>query len=57
MNTSGHGNDGVIAFVPLGVAAIVGVVLFGGAANAMEIIDAFVREVVYTAANLINALF
>jgi len=57
MNTSGHGNDGVIAFVPLGVAAIVGVVLFGGAANAMETIDAFVREVVYTAANLINALF
>lgn len=57
MNTTGHGNGGLIAFVPLGVAVFVGLVLFGGTANAMEAIDAFVREVVYTTANLINALF
>jgi hypothetical protein len=57
MNTSGHGNDGLISFVPLGVAVSVGVILLGGTANAMEAIDAFVREVVYTAANLINTLF
>jgi len=57
MNTSGHGNDGLIAFVPLGVVVIVGVVLFGGTANAMEAIDVFVREVVYTVANVINAVF
>ena len=57
MNTTGHGNDGLIAFVPLGVAVFVGLVLFGGTSNAMEVIDAFVRDVVYTAGNLINALF
>ena len=56
MNTTGHGNDGLIAFVPLGVVVFVGLVLFGGSRNAMEAVDAFVREVVYTAANLINAL-
>ena len=56
MNTTGHGNSGLIAFVPLGVAVFVGLVLFGGTANAMQAIDGFVRDVVYTAAKMINAL-
>ena len=57
MNTSGHGNDALIIVVPVGVAVIVGVILFGGPTNALQAIDAFVREVVYTATNMISALF
>ena len=57
MNTSGHGNDALIMFVPVGVAVIVGVILFGGPMDALVGIDALVREVVYAATNMISALF
>jgi hypothetical protein len=57
MNTSGHGNDGLIAFIPLGVAVVIGVILFGGPTDALEASDALVREVVYAARDVISALF
>ena len=57
MNTSGHGNEALIILVPVGVAVIVAVILFGGPMDALVAIDALVRQVVYAATNTISALF
>ena len=57
MNTSGHGNDALIIFVPVGVAVVVGVVLFGGPMDALVAIDGLVREVVYAAMTMVSAFF
>ncbi len=57
MQTSGHGNDGLMILVPVGVAVVVGVILFGGPTNALEAINNIVRDVAYEAMTLVSAWF
>jgi hypothetical protein len=56
MNTSGHGNDSLIIFIPLGVLLAVMVILTGGPAEAAEAINDFVREIVREAAAFVSSL-
>jgi hypothetical protein len=55
MQTSGHGNDSLMILVPAGVAVVVGVILFGGPAEAVEAINNIVRDVANEAMTLVSA--
>ena len=55
MQTSGHGNDALMILVPVGVAVVVGVILFGGPMEAVEAIDNIVRDVASEAMTLVSA--
>jgi hypothetical protein len=57
MNTGGHGNDGLMIAVPIGVCAIVVVILAGGPANALEFVNDAVRDIVYDVTTLLSAWF
>ena len=57
MQTSGHGNDGLIILVPAGVLVAVGVILFGGPSEALEAINRIVGELVRDTMRLISVLF
>jgi hypothetical protein len=57
MQTSGHGNDSLMILVPVGVALVVGVILFGGPANAIEAVDGLVREIVHQTMTVVSAWF
>ena len=48
MRTSGRGNDTLLILVPIAVSVVVGVVLAGGPANAIDTLNAIVREAVAT---------
>ena len=56
MQTSGHGNDAVMILVPVGVSIVVGVILFGGPAEAVEAVNTMVREIAYQVMALVSAL-
>jgi len=56
MQTSGHGNDRLMIVVPAGVALIVGVLLFGGPAEALEVVNELAREVVQLGLEIIHGL-
>jgi hypothetical protein len=45
MQTSGRGNDGFLLLVPIGVSVVLAVIMLGGPANAMEFVDAVLRDV------------
>ncbi|HEU4937608.1 MAG TPA: hypothetical protein VFT39_14195 [Vicinamibacterales bacterium] len=55
MRTSGYGNDGLMILVPVGVSAIIGTVLFGGPAHALEAVNGIVRDVVHHVLSLVSA--
>ena len=55
MQTIGHGNDALMILVPLGVAVVVGVILFGGPMEAIEAINNIVRDVASEAMTLVGA--
>jgi hypothetical protein len=57
MQTGGHGNDGLMMVVPIGVAVVVGVILLGGPANALEAINSMVRDLAYQVMALLAAWF
>ena len=57
MQTSGHGNDALLICVPVGVSVIVGIILFGGPANAVAAINSLVRDVAYAAMTMVSAWF
>jgi len=57
MQTSGHGNDALMVLVPVGVAVVVGVILFGGPTNALEAVNNIVRNVANEAMALVSAWF
>ena len=57
MQTSGHGNDGLMILVSAGVAVIIGVILFGGPANAAQAINNIVRDVATETMALVSAWF
>jgi hypothetical protein len=56
MNTGGHGNDGLMTLAPIGIAIIVGVILYGGPTNALEAVNDLIRDIVYLAMDLVTAL-
>ena len=55
MNTSGHGNDGLMVAVPVGVAVILLVGLAGGPVNALHFVNDAVRTIVYQVTSLVSA--
>jgi hypothetical protein len=57
MQRIAHGNDALMMLVPLGVAVIVGVILFGGPMEAIEAINNIVRDVASEAMTLARAWF
>ena len=57
MQTSGHGNDALMVLVPVGVAVVIGVILFGGPTNALEAVNNIVRDVANEAMALVSAWF
>ena len=57
MQTSGHGNDALMVLAPIGVAVLVGVILFGGPTNALEAVNNIVRNVANEAMALVSAWF
>jgi hypothetical protein len=57
MQTSGHGNDALMILVPAGVLVAVGVMLFGGPAEALEAINAIVGEIARVTMDVVSALF
>jgi hypothetical protein len=57
MQTSGHGNDGLIILVPAGVLVAVGAILFGGPVEALEAINRIVGEIARATMDVVKALF
>jgi hypothetical protein len=57
MRTNGNGNDGLITLVPIGVLVAVGVMLFGGPAEALRAINAFVGETARITLSVVSSLF
>ena len=57
METSGHGNDALMILVPVGVAVVVGVILFGGPTDAVEAVNAIVGEIAYETMAMVSAWF
>jgi hypothetical protein len=57
MRTSGHGNDGLMIFVSLGVAVVVGVSLLGGPPDALEAANTFLGRIARDAMEIVNGLF
>jgi len=56
MNTGGNGNDALMTVVPIIIAIVVGVILYGGPTNALEAANDLVREIVYHVMALVSAL-
>ena len=56
MQTGGHGNDAVMILVPVGVSIVVGIILFGGPAEAVEAVNAMVSGIAYYVIDLVTAL-
>jgi hypothetical protein len=57
MQTSGHGNDALMILVPVGVLVAVSVILFGGPAQTLEIINTIVGETTRAAIHAVAGLF
>jgi hypothetical protein len=57
MQTSGNGNDRLMILFSVGVTVVVGVMLFGGPANAVDAINNIVRNVAYEVQTVVSAWF
>ena len=57
MRIGGHGSDGLMILVPLGVAVVVGGIVFGGPANALEAANAFLVKIAREALEIVSELF
>ena len=57
MRTSGRGNDTLLILVPIAVSVVVGVVLAGGPANAIDTLNAIVRDAAHEAIATVRAWF
>ena len=57
MQTGGHGNDAVMILVPVGVSIVVGVILFGGPAEAAGALNTLVWDIADFVMTVVNALF
>jgi hypothetical protein len=55
MRTNGEGHDGLMILVPLGVSVIIGTVLLGGPATALQTVNGIVRDVVHQVLSLVSA--
>lgn len=57
MRTGGHGNDGLIILVPIGVLLAVGVMLFGGPTETLHRINTFVGDTARFTLKFVSAIF
>ena len=57
MRTSGHGSDTFIILMPIGVLVAVGVILFGGPAETLEAVNAFVGDAARVTIQVVSSLF
>ena len=57
MRTGGYGNDGLIMLIPAGVLVAVGVFLFGGPLETLEIINTMVGDTARATIRVVSALF
>jgi hypothetical protein len=57
MRTNGHGNDALMILVPLGVLLMVAVILSGGPAEALELVNVVVGETTRAAVSVARGLF
>jgi hypothetical protein len=54
MDAAGYGNDEVMVLLPLGFAIVIGVILCGGPAEALDAANALLREIVHAALGLVR---
>jgi hypothetical protein len=57
MQTSGHGDDGLILVIPIGVSAILAVIILGGPTNTLEWLNTMVRGISYEVVTMVDAWF
>jgi hypothetical protein len=57
MRTSGHGNDAFIILMPVAVLVAVGIILFGGPAEALEAVNRFVGDTARVTIQVVSSLF
>ena len=57
MQTSGHGNDALMILVPIVVLVAVGIILFGGPAEALDAVNAIVGDTARATMRVLSALF
>ena len=55
MQTSGHGNDSWMIFLTIAISMVVGTILFGGPADAVEAVNALVGDIVRGALQAVSA--
>jgi hypothetical protein len=56
MRTNGDGNDGLLVLVPVGGLVVVVIIVAGGPANAVDMLDVFLRDIVRLALEFITGL-
>jgi hypothetical protein len=57
MRTGGYGNDGLLILVPVGVLLTVGVMLFGGPTETLQVINTMVGDTARATMRVVAALF
>jgi hypothetical protein len=57
MNTSGHGNDGLMILMVVGITLAIGVLLFGGPVEALEATNDLIGQLVWFARDFVSGLF
>ena len=57
MRTGGHGNDSWMIFLTLAISMVVGTILFGGPAEAVEAVITLVGDIVRGALQVVSARF
>jgi hypothetical protein len=57
MNTTGHGNDGLMILMVVGITLAIGVLLFGGPTEALEAMNALLGEIVGLGREFVSGLF
>jgi hypothetical protein len=57
MRTGVQGNDALMIFVPLGALVVVGGIVFGGPAEALDAAKGFLGEIARATLEIINGLF
>jgi len=56
MRTSGYGDDRPMVLLPIGIAIVIGMMLLGGPAETLEIINNMVRDVAHAVLRTVNGL-
>ena len=54
MNKGGYGNDGLMVLAPIGIGIAIAVILFGGPAEALDVANAALHEIVHKTVELVT---